>query len=135
IARTHAPIVALVHHPLCLEAGLTKARQGALHLLEEEALARGERVVVTSRIPARTLVSDFGVPSDKISVAEPGTDLAPRAKGSAGGPLQLLSVGAIVPRKACDLLVRSLAPLRDRNWRLTIAGPTDRSSEALAALQ
>jgi glycosyltransferase involved in cell wall biosynthesis len=121
IARTHAPIVALVHHPLCLEAGLTKARQDALHLLEKEALALAKRVVVTSRITARTLVADFGVP-------------APRAKGSSGGPIQLLSVGAIVPRKACDLLVRSLARLKYRDWRLSIVGPTDRSPEALAAV-
>jgi glycosyltransferase involved in cell wall biosynthesis len=134
IARTHAPIVALVHHPLCLEAGLTKARQDALHLLEKEALALAKRVVVTSRITARTLVADFGVPREKITIAEPGTDPAPRAKGSSGGPIQLLSVGAIVPRKACDLLVRSLARLKYRDWRLSIVGPTDRSPEALAAV-
>ena len=39
-----------------------------------------------------------------------------------------------MPRKACDILVRALAPLKDRDWRLTVAGPTDRSPEALAAL-
>jgi glycosyltransferase involved in cell wall biosynthesis len=135
IARVRAPIVALVHHPLCLEAGLSKVRQDDLYTLEKEALARARRIVVTSGITARTLVADFGVPSEKITIAEPGTDPAPRAKGSTGGPIQLLSVGAIVPRKACDLLVRALAPLKDRDWRLTIVGPTDRSPEALAAVQ
>ena len=74
-------------------------------------------------------------PADKITVAEPGTDPAPRAPGSAAGPLQLLSVGSIVPRKAYDILVRALGTLKDRDWRLTIAGPTDRSPEALAALR
>ena len=108
IARVRAPIVALVHHPLCLEAGLAEARQDALRALETAALALARRVVVTSRITARTLVADFAVPADKITVAEPGTDPAPRAAGSAAGPLQLLSVGAIVPRKACDILVRAL---------------------------
>ena len=134
IARVRASIVALVHHPLCLEAGLAEARQESLRTLETAALALARRVVVTSRITARTLVADFAVPADKITVAEPGTDPAPRAAGSAAGPLQLLSVGAIVPRKAADLLVRALGALRDRDWRLTIAGPTDRSPEALAAL-
>ena len=134
IARVRAPIVALVHHPLCLEAGLAKARQDVLHALETAALALARRVVVTSRVTARTLVADFAVPGDKITVAEPGTDPAPRAEGSTAGPIQLLSVGAIVPRKACDILVRALAPLKDQDWRLTIAGPTDRSPEALAAV-
>jgi glycosyltransferase involved in cell wall biosynthesis len=135
IVRVRAPIIALVHHPLCLEAGLSKARQDALHVLEKAALALARRTIVTSRVTARTLVADFGVPEDKILVAEPGTDPAPRANGSAGGPLQLLSVGAIVPRKAYDILVRALAPLADRDWRLIIAGPTDRSPEALAAVR
>jgi glycosyltransferase involved in cell wall biosynthesis len=40
----------------------------------------------------------------------------------------------VVPRKAYDLLVRALATLEGRDWRLTIAGPTDRSAEALADL-
>jgi glycosyltransferase involved in cell wall biosynthesis len=135
IARVRAPIVALVHHPLCLEAGLTEARQDALHALEKAALALARRVIVTSRITARTLVADFAVPDDKITVAEPGTDPAPRAAESAAGPMQLLSVGAIVPRKAYDILVRALASLKDRDWRLTIAGPTDRSPQALAAVR
>jgi glycosyltransferase involved in cell wall biosynthesis len=135
IGRVRAPIVALVHHPLCLEAGLDKMRQDALYALEKAALALAKRVVVTSRVTARTLVADFAVPGDKITVAEPGTDPAPRAQGSVAGPLQLLSVGAIVPRKACDIVVRALGSLKDRDWRLTIAGPTDRSPEALAAVR
>jgi glycosyltransferase involved in cell wall biosynthesis len=124
-----------VHHPLCLEAGLAKARQDALRTLEKAALALARRVVVTSHLTARTLVADFAVPADKITVAEPGTDPAPRAGGSAAGPLQLLSVGAIVPRKAYAILVRALGTLKDQDWRLTIAGPTDRSPEALAAVR
>src|SRR4029079_16354399 len=45
IARARAPIVALVHHPLCLEAGLSEARQEALRALETAALALARRVV------------------------------------------------------------------------------------------
>ena len=129
-----APIVALVHHPLCLEAGLPPARQRQLKDLETAALALARKVVTTSPTTARTLAADFAVPAHKITVAEPGTDPAPRATGT-GSPVQLLAVGAVVPRKAYDLLVRALSPLADRDWRLTIAGPTDRSAEALAALR
>jgi glycosyltransferase involved in cell wall biosynthesis len=133
INGVRASIVALVHHPLCLEAGLPEARRRQLLGLETAALALAKRVVVTSAATARTLHADFGVEAGKTTVAEPGTDPAQRARGSAGS-LQLLSVGSIVPRKAYDVLVRALAPLRDRDWRLSIAGATDRSPEALAAL-
>jgi glycosyltransferase involved in cell wall biosynthesis len=134
ISRLRGPIVALVHHPLCLEAGLTRALQEELHALEKAALGIARHIIVTSPSTADALVADFAVAADKITVAEPGTDPAARAPGT-GKPLQLLSVGAVVPRKAYDTLVRALAPLADRDWRLTIAGPTDRSADALAALR
>ena len=134
VARVRAAIVALVHHPLCLEAGLPPARQRQLKDLETAALALARKVVTTSPTTARTLAADFAVPAHKITVAEPGTDPAPRATGT-GSPVQLLAVGAVVPRKAYDLLVRALSPLADSDWRLTMAGPTDRSAEALAALR
>jgi glycosyltransferase involved in cell wall biosynthesis len=128
------PIVALVHHPLCLEAGLSEQRHAELRALETAALALARHVVVTSAATAKTLAADFAVPEAKITVAEPGTDAAPRAT-AAGKPLQLLGVGSIVPRKAFDVLVRALAPHAGLDWRLTIVGATDRSAEALAALQ
>src|ERR1700730_3616122 len=66
IERVRAPIVALVHHPLCLEAGLARARRDALNALEKAALTLAKRIVVTSRVTARTLVADFAVPADKV---------------------------------------------------------------------
>lgn len=127
-------IVALVHHPLCLEAGLSERRQLELRALETAALALAQHVIVTSAATAKTLATDFAVPIAKISVAEPGTDAAPRAKGT-GSPLQLLGVGSIVPRKAFNILVRALVPHTDVPWRLSIVGATDRSPEALAMLR
>src|SRR5262249_57262674 len=56
-------------------------------------------------------------------------------QGPGQGPVRLLSIGAVVPRKAFHLLVRALSPLRDRDWQLTIAGPTDRSPRALADVE
>jgi glycosyltransferase involved in cell wall biosynthesis len=135
LVAVKAPIVALVHHPLFLEAGLSAARQAALCALERSALAHAKHVVVTSTTTARTLIEEFAVPAAKITVAEPGTDRAPRAQGSGGEELRLLAVGAIVPRKAHATLVRALAPLAGRRWQLTIAGPTDRSSEARDAVE
>jgi glycosyltransferase involved in cell wall biosynthesis len=134
IARLEHRVVALVHHPLCLEAGVPPHRKAELRALETAALAAARHVVVTSPATARTLVTGFAVPQAKITVAEPGTDPASRATGT-GQPLQLLAVGSIVPRKAYDLLVRALAPLAELDWRLTIVGPYDRSEEALLAVR
>ncbi len=74
------------------------------------------------------------MPREALAVAEPGTERAARATGSPAGPLQLLAVGAVVPRKAYDVLVRALAGHKETDWRLAIVGPTDRSAEALAGL-
>jgi len=130
------PVVALCHHPLGLEAGLSPERAAALIETERAALSRAVRVVVTSPATAATLVADFGVPRARIVVAEPGTDPAPRAVGApAGAPTALLAVGAISPRKGFDLLVAALARLTDRDWRLTLVGPVDRDPATVAALR
>jgi len=139
IERFDRPIVALVHHPLCLEAGLTPARAEVLRNLETAALARALRVVVTSPMTGRTLTADFGVPAARIAVAEPGTDAAPRARGGARrGSLMLLAVGSIVPRKGYDVLVRALeidAAEHAPDWHLEIVGALDRSPATLEALR
>lgn len=132
--RVGRRIIALIHHPLCLEAGLTSERAAELKRLEQEALSRAAHVIVTSPAMARLLVADFGVPDTRIMVAEPGTDPAQRATGT-GTPLQLLAVGAVSVRKGYDILVEALAPLADLDWRLTIAGATDRAPEAVAELR
>ena len=125
IARLDRRIIALVHHPLSLEAGLSVARQTALKLSETNALKLARHVIVTSDLTRRTLLCDFGVPDSVITVAEPGTDPAPRATGT-GMPMQLLSVGAVSKRKGYDVLIQALVMLNDDSWRLTIAGALDR---------
>lgn len=128
------PLVALCHHPLCLEAGLSEARKAELKASECEALARAAAVIVTSPHTRALLVRDFGVPANRITVALPGTDPAPRAEGT-GKPLRLLAVGSIVPRKGYDVLVRALDRLKEHDWQLVIAGADDRSPETTTALR
>jgi glycosyltransferase involved in cell wall biosynthesis len=47
----------------------------------------------------------------------------------------LLAVGAVVPRKGFDVLVKSLVTLADLPWRLTIAGDLTRDPMAAARLR
>jgi glycosyltransferase involved in cell wall biosynthesis len=49
--------------------------------------------------------------------------------------VQLLSIGAVSPRKGYDVLVRALTELKHLDWRATIAGATDRAPEATAGLR
>jgi glycosyltransferase involved in cell wall biosynthesis len=140
ISRAPGPIVALVHHPLCLEAGLPAGRVAELKALETAALALARRVIVTSATTARTLTAEFGVPAEKIAVAEPGTDKAavrvrPMSPARMGHGPQLLAAGAVVPRKGYDILVHALARLGHLDWRLIIAGDRGRSPETTAALE
>lgn len=127
-------VIALVHHPLALESGLSKERAKTLADSEKASLSFAEHVLTTSEATKRILEKDFGVPAEKITVAEPGTDPAHRATGT-GTPMQLLCVGTILKRKGYDILIDALEPLKDRDWRLTIAGADDRDPETAAALR
>jgi glycosyltransferase involved in cell wall biosynthesis len=128
------PLLALVHHPLALEHGLSVEHAETLRASERAALAAAQGVVVTSAATARLVASDYGVPAERISVARPGSDPVPPAQGSKDGVVRLLSVGAVVPRKGFDVLMAALATLPDLSWRLTIAGDRTRDRHAAARL-
>jgi glycosyltransferase involved in cell wall biosynthesis len=133
LAARH-PLVALVHHPLALESGLSAEQAEGFRLSERAALAAAHGVVVTSAATARTLVADYGVPVKHIAVAVPGNDPAPLAQGSKDGTVRLLSVGAVIPRKGFDVLLAALATLGGLPWHLTIAGDRTRDSKCAARL-
>ncbi len=127
-------VVALVHHPLGLEAGLSDERAAFLLQNETQALSHVRHTIVTSLATKRFLINDFSLEDRKVTVAEPGTDRAARATGI-GKPLQILAVGAVSARKAYDQLVTALAELPDLDWRLTIAGSLTLQSNATTALR
>ena len=122
IASFGRPVVALVHHPLGLEHGLSAQRRADLLASEARALALARRVIVTSPLTARLLVADFAVDPEIIRVAEPGTEPAAKACGT-GSPVRLLAVGAVSPRKGYDVLVAALGALEELAWHAAIAGP------------
>lgn len=115
--------VALVHHPLALETGLTPAQQHLLAQSERRALACARGVVVTSAATARALAA-YGVPAERVDTVEPGTERAAWATGGGAGPdaLSLLCVATLTPRKGHAVLIEALAGLRDRPWVLHCAG-------------
>jgi glycosyltransferase involved in cell wall biosynthesis len=138
LATRHAErlrLVALVHHPLALETGLDAAQATRLRESEAIALRHARRVMVTSERTAR-LLADYDVPTTRIYVVEPGTDPAPLTMPrAAGGPLRLLSVGTITPRKGHLVLVEALGELTGLDWRLDCAGSLERDPRTAMALR
>jgi glycosyltransferase involved in cell wall biosynthesis len=114
--------VALIHHPTALETGFAEADRAALKARERALLPRLARIIATSHPTAQRLPEAFGADPARIGVVEPGTDPAPRARGSGGPGVAILAVGALTPRKGHDVLLRALAGLPDLDWTLTIAG-------------
>jgi glycosyltransferase involved in cell wall biosynthesis len=127
-------LIALVHHPLAEETGLSEERAAALRAAERRALAAARQVVVTSRYTAG-LVAGLGVAPERIRVVEPGTDPAPLARGSALTTLNLLCVASLTHRKGHSVLLDALADLKDRDWQLTCAGSLSQSPATADALQ
>lgn len=121
--------VALVHHPLHLEAGLPPAQAARLREAERAALRHARHVVVTS---PRTVddVCALGVPRERVSVVAPGSDPpAPtvRAPRAAAGDVQLLCVATLTPRKGHRVLLQALRGLTHLPWTLHAVGSPDRA--------
>jgi glycosyltransferase involved in cell wall biosynthesis len=128
-------LVALMHHPLCLETGLAPAQAAALEASERSALARARAVIVTSPRTAASLVELFGVPAARITAALPGTDPAPLARGSGGPTCRMVCVATLTPRKGHLVLLEALAGLGTYPWELLCAGSAERDPQAAAAVR
>lgn len=130
--------VALVHHPLALETGLTPRQGRVLFDSERRALATARGVIVTSAATARELTR-YGVAAECVHVVTPGTDPAPLAAGSgadsASRGLSFLSVATLIPRKGHAVLIEALSGLQDRAWTLHCVGSTTRDADTANALR
>jgi glycosyltransferase involved in cell wall biosynthesis len=125
IERVNRRIVGLVHHPLSLEAGISAEQAAIFKRGERDALAHTVHVLVTSPSTGELLTRDFNVPASKITVAEPGTEPAERARPS-DGPPRLLSVGSVTEHKGYGVLMKALAQIADLAWESRIVGSLER---------
>lgn len=141
LAQTH-PLVALVHHPLALENGLSEAQRQQLHASEKAALVFAGKVIVTSPSTA-ALMPDFDVEPSRVVSILPGTEISaavdsPAQSGQTGGDnklVRLLSVGTITPRKGFDVLIAALAQIKNLPWHLNIVGDIERDVACAQALR
>ncbi len=128
-------IVTLVHHPLALETGLSAAEAARFHAIEQHLLPACRGVLCPSPASAAG-VEAYGVLAARVRIVPPGLDHpARRERASHAGPLRLLSVGTVTPRKGHVLLVQALGRLAELDWRLTILGSLERDPPTVAALR
>ena len=130
-------LIALCHHPLALETGLSADRAVGLMASEKAALHRMHAVVTTSTTTAETL-APFELPAAMpVHTVPPGTDPAPLARGSAkagDGSVALLCVASLTARKGHRVLIEALAGLRGLPWHLVCAGGSQHEPETAEAI-
>ncbi|HEX7746575.1 MAG TPA: glycosyltransferase family 4 protein, partial [Micromonosporaceae bacterium] len=108
-------LVVLVHLPLADD-------------VEAKALSAAVAVVTTSEWTRRRLLDRYGLPADRVHVAPPGVDRAPRAPASVGGS-ELLCVAAVTPHKGHDVLTQALAAVADLSWTCICVGALTRDPD------
>ena len=119
-------LIALIHHPLADETGLTRETAQRLDRGEGQALGAMRAVVATSAFTARRL-AEKGVPGANAVI--PGTEPAPLASPREAPPWRLLCVASLTPRKDHQTLLVALARLGRYRWRAVFAGPLDADPE------
>jgi glycosyltransferase involved in cell wall biosynthesis len=127
-------LMALIHHPLACETGLSSVEQQKLKDSEQRSLSAVRGVFVNSHW-TKQKVAGYGVDLERIHVVPPGTDPAPLAGGSGSASLQLLCVATLTPRKGHADLFDALAQLRDRSWYLRCVGSLTRNVDTVSALR
>ena len=129
-------LVALVHHPLAMETGLSPMMAATFAAEERDALGCVRAVIVTSETTAVILEGAFEVPAEMITVATPGVDKPATPRGPrAPGPLRIFAMGQIAPRKAHHVLIEALSRIEGLEWECAIAGNLERDPETAEALQ
>ncbi|MEE4010569.1 glycosyltransferase family 4 protein [Roseibium sp. FZY0029] len=127
-------LVALVHHPLCLENGLSREQADALLQSENNVLAFARHIIVTSPATGTQVEDLFAISPDRITAVLPGTDKPAPFERSQQDIIRLLSVGTLLPRKGYDLLLTALASLKTLEWHLDIVGGLEADPACYQAL-
>lgn len=122
LAAMAAPFVAMTHHPLALETGLSPDRAAWLEARERANLALAAHVLVPSPHTGAILAERFGVAPERITVAPPGFRRPDGPPVPPETPPLILAVGLLAERKGHDILLEALAGIADLDWQAEIVG-------------
>ena len=106
--------------------------------LEARHLRQADRIITTSLYSSQRIAQFYGVSSARISIVPEPIDLeawqvALRMAPQEAGPLRVLSVAHLYPRKGVDTLLRAFARLRTESvLRIVGVGPERQRLERLA---
>ena len=119
-------LIALIHHPLCLESGLSTQTAEALRSSEQQALKYCTKVITTSE-HTRSQLAALGLYEGEATAVEPGCAPAPLSTGRPTERIELICIGSITPRKGQDVLVEALAQLTTAApiWHCQLIGSTE----------
>lgn len=138
--QIEAPIVAVVHH---LRADEQRAwlSSTAARMLERFYLRTTDARVYNSPATKRSVESLAG-PRPHVVARPSGRRFGPpasperiRRRALADGPLRVLFVGNLIPRKRPGLLVEGLSQVRATPWRLDLVGALMPNQSCTAALR
>jgi glycosyltransferase involved in cell wall biosynthesis len=126
--RVNYPIVSIVHHLRCSE--LRPAWQNRFYRLVESDYLAGVDGFVFNSVTTRSTVEVLIGNSKPSVVAFPGRDgvrpdvtrVAVERRALETGPLRILFVGSLIPRKELHTLLAALARLPRDSWRLDVVG-------------
>ncbi len=122
-------LVVLVHMPLGHRPADDEARRR-----EGAVLAAATAIVTTSAWARRRLLDLYGLPADRVRVAEPGVEAAEPAGGTAAGGA-LLCVGAVTFEKGHDVLLAALASISELSWTCACVGGLEGDPPFVASLR
>ena len=113
IRDIRAPVIALCHHPLCLETGIARRARGASCARTKGARSLSSaHVVVTSAHTGALLERDFGVPAGEDLRRAARGRRPPRARGAQDGPCRFSPSARSSRARRFDHLVEALAGAR-----------------------
>jgi glycosyltransferase involved in cell wall biosynthesis len=135
------PIVAIVHHLRCREHRPVWHNR-VYQEVEKRYLASVDGFVCVSRTTKKD-VEDLVGQDRPLVVAAPGRNGLPgavtpgeiMARAAAPGPLQIIFVGNLIPRKELHTLLAALATLSGDCWRLAVAGSLDMDTAYVKAIR
>lgn len=122
------PLVAIVHHLRCCEA--RPAWQNRLYRWVERSYLETVDGFIFNSHTTRTVVEGLVGTERAAVVAHPGRDQLPVAltpaqivaRARQPGPLRVLFVGNVIPRKALHTVITALARLPREEWQLEVVG-------------
>lgn len=142
LRRLHGPpLIAIVHHLMCREQR-PWWQNGLLALVERRYLASVDGFIFNSKTTGRMVTALMGEQQPHV-IAYPAGDRfgRPLATDSISqrtrqpGPLQLLFLGIVIPRKGLQPLLSALAGVDRKLWRLTVVGSLDFDPAHAAAVR